>query len=175
MCVARGGSAVDVLAGEQKWSARGGGGCEVKRIVVVKLVPTADQFAALESTLVLCNEVANEVAGVAQSRGLRSRRALQVALYPMVKTRGLSAQPALNVLRKVADAYATRQATLTHGNCGRPGPTRYTAVAGTAVAFRPYAAQPFDDRCLLWQMDVSTVSIWTTAGRMRGVRFVCAP
>ncbi|CAG7611085.1 hypothetical protein E143388_06035 [Rhodococcus opacus] len=143
----------------------------MKRIVVVKLVPTADQFAALESTLVLCNEVA----GVAQSRGLRSRRALQVALYPMVKTRGLSAQPALHVLRKVADAYATRQANLTNGNYGRPGSTRYTAVAGTAVAFRPYAAQPFDDRCLSWQMDVSTVSIWTTAGRMRGVRFVCAP
>ncbi|EKT84488.1 transposase [Rhodococcus opacus M213] len=142
---------------------------------MVKLEPTADQFAALESTLVSCNEVANEVAGLAQSMRLRSRRALQVALYPKVKTRGLSAQPTLHVLRKVADAYTTRQANLTNGNYGRPGSTRYTAVAGTAVAFRPRAAQPFDDRCLSWQMDVSTVSIWTTAGRMRGVRFVCAP
>jgi IS605 OrfB family transposase len=147
----------------------------VKRIVVVKLVPSPDQSAALESTLVLCNEVANEFAGWAHSRGLRSRRALQVALYPMVKTRGLSAQPALHVLRKVADAYTTRQANLSNGNYGRPGSTRYTAVAGTAVEFRPHAAQPFDDRCLSWQVDSSTVSIWTTAGRMRGVRFVCAP
>jgi IS605 OrfB family transposase len=100
---------------------------------------------------------------------------LQVALYPMVKTRGLSAQPTLHVLRKVADAYATRQSNLSNGNYGRPGSKRYAAVAGTAVAFRPHAAQPFDDRCLSWQMNVSTVSIWTTAGRMRGVRFVCAP
>ena len=112
----------------------------MKRIVVVKLVPSPDQFAALESTLVLCNEVANEVAGWAQSRRLRSRRALQVALYPMVKARGLSAQPALHVLRKVADAYTTRQANLTNGNYGRPGSKRYTAVAGTAVAFRPQFA-----------------------------------
>ncbi|SED59679.1 transposase, IS605 OrfB family, central region [Rhodococcus jostii] len=147
----------------------------MKRIVVVKLVPRPDQFAALEATLALCNEVANEVAGVAQSMGLRSRRALQVALYPRVKTRGLSAQPALHVLRKVADAYTTRQGNLTNGNYGRPGSTRYTAVADAAVKFRPHAAQPFDDRCLSWQMDSSTVSIWTTAGRMRGVRFVCAP
>ncbi|AII04418.1 RNA-guided endonuclease InsQ/TnpB family protein [Rhodococcus wratislaviensis] len=147
----------------------------MKRMVVVKLVPTADQFAALESTLVLCNEVANEVSGLAQSRGLRSRRALQVALYPMVKTRGLSAQPALHVLRKVADAYTTRQANLANGNYRRPGSKRYTSVAETAVAFRPHAAQPFDDRCLSWQMDSSTVSIWTTAGRLRGVRFVGAP
>lgn len=142
---------------------------------MVKLVPSPDQSAALESTLVLCHEVANEFAGWAHSRGLRSRRALQVALYPMVKTRGLSAQPALHVLRKVADAYTTRQANLSNGNYGRPGSTRYTAVAGTAVEFRPHAAQPFDDRCLSWQVDSSTVSIWTTAGRMRGVRFVCAP
>ena len=137
----------------------------VKRIVVVKLEPTADQFAALESTLMSCNEVANEVSGWAQSMRLRSRRSLQVALYPMVKTRGLSAQPALHVLRKVADAYTTRQANLTNGNYGRPGSKRYTAVAGTAVEFRPRAAQPFDDRCLSWQLDLSTVSIWTTARR----------
>jgi IS605 OrfB family transposase len=106
---------------------------------------------------------------------LRSRRALQVALYPLVKARGLSAQPTLHVLRKVADAYATRHANLTNGNYGRPGSRRYTAVADTAVEFRSHAAQPFDDRCLSWQLDSSTVSIWTTAGRMRGVRFVCAP
>ncbi|MFE5701903.1 RNA-guided endonuclease InsQ/TnpB family protein [Rhodococcus koreensis] len=147
----------------------------MKRIVVVKLVPTPDQFAALESTLLVCNDIANEVSGLVQSMKQRSRRALQVALYPMVKARGLSAQPALHVLRKVADAYTARQSNLTNGNCGRSGSSRYTAVAETAVAFRPLAAQPFDDRCLSWQVESSTVSIWTTVGRMRGVRFVCAP
>lgn len=41
--------------------------------------------------------------------------------------------------------------------------------------FRQHAGQPFDDRCLSWQIDQSTVSVWTTAGRLRGVGFVCAP
>jgi IS605 OrfB family transposase len=147
----------------------------LKRIVVVKLVPTAEQFAALESTMVLCNDVANEVAGFAQLMKLQSRRALQVAMYPMVKARGLSAQPSLHVLRKVADAYATRAANLKAGNYGQSGSKRYAAVSDTAVRFRPLAAQPFDDRCLSWQLDSSTVSIWTVSGRMRGLRFVCAP
>nr|WP_206492389.1 RNA-guided endonuclease TnpB family protein [Rhodococcus sp. KRD162] len=147
----------------------------MKRIVVVKLVPTAEQFAALESTMVLCNDVANEVAGFAQLMKLQSRRALQVAMYPMVKARGLSAQPSLHVLRKVADAYATRAANLKAGNYGQSGSKRYAAVSDTAVRFRPLAAQPFDDRCLSWQLDSSTVSIWTVSGRMRGLRFVCAP
>ncbi|WP_374222420.1 RNA-guided endonuclease InsQ/TnpB family protein [Rhodococcus sp. KRD162] len=142
---------------------------------MVKLVPTAEQFAALESTMVLCNDVANEVAGFAQLMKLQSRRALQVAMYPMVKARGLSAQPSLHVLRKVADAYATRAANLKAGNYGQSGSKRYAAVSDTAVRFRPLAAQPFDDRCLSWQLDSSTVSIWTVSGRMRGLRFVCAP
>ncbi|WP_441347203.1 RNA-guided endonuclease InsQ/TnpB family protein [Rhodococcus sp. OK302] len=141
---------------------------------MVKLVPTPEQFAALESTLVLCNDVANEVAGLAQSMKLRSRRALQVAMYPMVKARGLSAQPSLHVLRKVADAYVARAANLTNGNYGRPGSKRYVSVADTAIGFRSNAAQPFDDWCLSWKIDSSTVSIWTSSGRMQGVRFVCA-
>ncbi|WP_254922944.1 transposase [Rhodococcus sp. OK302] len=147
----------------------------MKRIVMVKLVPTPEQFAALESTLMLCNDVANEVAELAQLMKLRSRRALQVAMYPIVKARGLSAQPSLHVLRKVADAYTTRTANLVNGNCGRPGSKRYAAVSDTTIEFRSNAAQPFDDRCLSWQLDGATVSIWTVSGRMRGVSFVCAP
>jgi putative transposase len=36
------------------------------------------------------------------------------------------------------------------------------------------SAQPFDDRCLSWQLDRRTVSIWTTAGRLAGLRFACS-
>jgi IS605 OrfB family transposase len=39
-------------------------------------------------------------------------------------------------------------------------------------AFRPDAAQSFDDRCLSWQMARRTVSIWTVAGRMKDIAFV---
>ena len=42
------------------------------------------------------------------------------------------------------------------------------------IAFRADAAQPFDDRCLSWQLDRRTVSIWTAAGRMTGIPFRCS-
>ncbi|MFE2557621.1 hypothetical protein ACFXGT_16655 [Streptomyces sp. NPDC059352] len=91
--------------------------------------------------------------------------------YAELKARGLSAQPALHVLRKVADAYTAPRANLKAGNLGRPGSKRHGRATGKAVAFRPDAAQPFDDRCLSWQLDERTVSIWTTSGRMKGLAF----
>ncbi|MGW0685621.1 transposase, partial [Streptomyces sp. NPDC002754] len=33
------------------------------------------------------------------------------------------------------------------------------------------SAKPFDDRCLSWQYDARTVSIWTVDGRMKNVRY----
>lgn len=38
----------------------------------------------------------------------------------------------------------------------------------------PGAAQPYDDRCLSWQYDQQTVSIWTLSGRLKNVSFVCS-
>ena len=38
--------------------------------------------------------------------------------------------------------------------------------------FRADAAQPFDDRCLSWQMEARTVSIWTVDGRLKGIPFI---
>jgi putative transposase len=43
------------------------------------------------------------------------------------------------------------------------------------VVFRPGAAQPYDDRCLSWQYDAQTVSVWTVEGRVKNVPFVCCP
>lgn len=40
-----------------------------------------------------------------------------------------------------------------------------------SIGFRRDAAQPFDDRCLSWQHDAGTVSIWTVAGRVKHLRF----
>ncbi|MEV6231343.1 transposase [Saccharopolyspora shandongensis] len=42
------------------------------------------------------------------------------------------------------------------------------------MRFRSNAAQPYDDRCLSWQYDAQTVSIWTTHGRIKNVRFACS-
>lgn len=45
----------------------------------------------------------------------------------------------------------------------------------TGSTFRDDAAQPYDDRCLSWQHDARTVSIWTTAGRLKAVPYVGNP
>jgi hypothetical protein len=90
-------------------------------------------------------------------------------------TFGLSAQPTVRAVKKVADAYATLKANLRAGNLGPPTSKRYRKAVGTPIAFRPEAAQPFDDRCLSWQYDARTVSIWTVDGRMKGIRFACSP
>ena len=88
---------------------------------------------------------------------------------------GLSAQPTGRVLGKVADAYTTRQANLKAQNLGRKGSARRERAGSTPISFRPDAAQPFDDRCLSWQMDARAVSIWTVAGRMKNLDFTTSP
>jgi putative transposase len=102
--------------------------------------------------------------------GARSQ-VLQRQTYRDLKDMGLSAQPAIHVARKVVAAYTAMRANLRAGNYGPPGSRRRAAAESKPVMFRPGAAQPFDDRCLSWQLDRHTVSIWTTAGRLAGLRF----
>ncbi|MFJ7954762.1 RNA-guided endonuclease InsQ/TnpB family protein [Streptomyces sp. NPDC096319] len=128
----------------------------MKLAVRVKLLPTPDQAVALDATLRVCNEAATWLSVRALECGRTSRAALQALAYVELKARGLSAQPALHVLRKVADAYAALPA--------KP-------KAGKPVVFRSDGAQPFDDRCLSWQLEERTVSIWTTSGRLKGLAF----
>lgn len=53
-------------------------------------------------------------------------------------------------------------------------------MAAALIGFRRDAAQPFDARCLSWQIPdyvggrEATVSIWTTHGRLKGVRVLAA-
>ncbi|MER7912651.1 transposase [Streptomyces sp. NPDC096068] len=143
----------------------------MKLVVRVKLLPTPEQAAALDATLHTCNEEANRLSVRAFECGRNSRAALQALAYTELKARGLSAQPALHVLRKVADAYTALRANPRPGRLGRPGSRGYGRTAGKPVTFRAGAAQPFDDRCLSWQIDARTVSIWTTSGRAKGIAF----
>lgn len=139
---------------------------DVKQVVQVKLLPTLVQAAALAQTLRRCNETARMVAEMAWARGIFGRIALQKAVYAEVKACGLSAQPAIHVIRKVSDAYTTVRAQVRDGR--RPEQSR-------PVSFRLDASQGFDDRCLSWQHDRRTVSIWTVRGRMKDVAFVGLP
>ncbi len=101
---------------------------------------------------------------------VRGKHEAQKRFYGELKGRfGLSAQPAIRVISKVADAYTTLRANIDAGNDGPPGSQKRRKVAATPIGFRADAAQPFDARCLSWQIPEqvggreATVSIWTTA------------
>ncbi|WP_169729384.1 RNA-guided endonuclease InsQ/TnpB family protein [Thermoactinospora rubra] len=137
----------------------------MKFVVQVRLFPTPAQEAALADTLRLCNEAANLVSRTAWDTKTFRNYDLRVHTYGELKNMGLSAQPAQHVIKKVADAYTTVRAQV-KANLRKP--------LTKPIGFRKDAAQPFDDRCLSWQVEARTVSIWTTGGRMKGIRFGCS-
>lgn len=146
----------------------------MKLIVPVQLYPDAMGKAALRDTLALCNDAATLVSAQAFKMRVVGKQALQRLVYGDVKAMGLSAQPAIHVARKVAGAYSAMRANIEAGNLGKPGSKRRVKAESKPIVFRADAAQPYDDRCLSWQLDRRTVSIWTTAGRLAGVRFACS-
>lgn len=147
----------------------------MKIVVQVKLVPEAVQVAALSATLGTVNEAANWVSAVAWEKGVPREYELRKHTYTQLKARGLGAQAAQHVIKKVRDAYTTLHGNLRAGNLGEKGSKRRVRAASKPVTFRPEAAQPYDDRCLSWQYGAQTVSIWATAGRIKNVSFVCSP
>jgi len=148
----------------------------VKLVVQMKLLPSPEQAEALEATLRACNRAADHVSRTAFETGVTDRNGLQKLVYTDIKAAfGLSAQPAVRVVKKVVDAYGALAASLKAGRLGGPRTKRYRKSVGSPVTFRPEAAQPFDDRCLSWQTDARTVSIWTVDGRMRGIRYTGSP
>ncbi|MFJ4707121.1 RNA-guided endonuclease InsQ/TnpB family protein [Streptomyces anulatus] len=144
----------------------------MKLVVRAKLLPTPVQAAALEATLYACNEAATWAAQAAFEKDARRPLGLRKHTYAEIKERwGLGAQAAQHAIKRACDAYSTLKANLRGGRYGRPGSKRYTRASGKPVVFRPEAAQPYDDRMLSWQHQTRTVSIWTTAGRLKGVAF----
>lgn len=141
----------------------------------VKLAPSPEQAAALEATLHACNDAANWVSDIAHARGVPREYELRKHTYAGLKARGLGAQTAQHVIKKVRDAYATLHGNLRAGNYGKPGSRRHAMVESKPITFRVDAAQPYDDRCLSWRYDAQTVSIWTTAGRLKAVPYVGHP
>ncbi|MEU1200335.1 transposase [Streptomyces sp. NPDC005813] len=146
----------------------------MKIVTQVKLMPEADQAAALAATLRTVNAAANWVSAVAFERGVPREYELRKHTYGELRARGLGAQAAQHVIKKACDAYTTLKANIKAGNLGKPGSKRRRKAESKPITFRPKSAQPYDDRCLSWQYDAQTVSIWTTAGRLKNVRFVCS-
>jgi IS605 OrfB family transposase len=79
------------------------------------------------------------------------------------------------VIKRVVDAYTTLRGAIRQGNLGGPTSRRRRKAESKPIVFRPDAAHTYDDRNLSWQLDVGTVSIWTTAGRCKNLRFACSP
>lgn len=84
---------------------------------------------------------------------MTAKQPFQRLTYGDLKQMGLSAQPAIHVARKVVGAYAALKANIRAGNLSGPGSDRWVKAGSRPIRFRPDAAQPFDDRCLSWQMD----------------------
>jgi putative transposase len=124
----------------------------VKLTVQVQLLPEAAQRKAFSQTLAVANRAANLVSEIAWERRAFHAYDLQQLTYGEVRALGLSAQLAVRVIKKVADAYAHDRRTKRR--------------------FHLDAAQPYDAKCLSWQLDQGTVSIWTTGGRLKRVPFI---
>ncbi|MFJ1645358.1 RNA-guided endonuclease InsQ/TnpB family protein [Streptomyces sp. NPDC088258] len=146
----------------------------MKIVVQVKLMPDAVQAPVIGATLRTVNDRANWVSGVAFARGVPREYELRKHTYAELKAAGLGAQAAQHTIKKVRDAYTTLKANIRAGNLGRLGSKRRIKAESKPITFRPEAAHPFDDRCLSWQYNAQTVSIWTTAGRLKNVRFACS-
>jgi putative transposase len=160
----------------------GGYRAGVKQVVKVRMLPSEQQAAALAATLRTCNDAASWLSAAMHAERIQRKHDAQKRFYAELKQHfGLSAQPAIRVIGKVADAYATLRANIDAGNYGPPDSPKRTKVAATPIRFRADAAQPFDARCLSWQIPDSvgareaTVSIWTTAGRLKGIRILATP
>ncbi|SDK32302.1 hypothetical protein SAMN04488074_105157 [Lentzea albidocapillata subsp. violacea] len=106
----------------------------MKLVVQVKLLPTAEQAAAMRSTLHACNNAAAVVSRVAfETRAFREY-ALRTLTYSGLKARGLGAQTSQHVIKKVADAYTTLHANIRNRDhfhcrrCGLAGPADIVAA-----------------------------------------------
>ncbi|MFE9043387.1 RNA-guided endonuclease InsQ/TnpB family protein [Streptomyces sp. NPDC007818] len=148
----------------------------MKIVAQVKLLPASAHDAdALAATLRTCNRAANAASEVAFAKDLKRRNVLQDAVYHQVKADfDLGAQAAVRTISKVCDAYATFKANLKAGNYGPEGSKRRIKAESKPIRFREASAQPYDDRMLTWNLDQRTVSIWTVAGRLKGIPFVCS-
>ncbi|MFJ9543257.1 RNA-guided endonuclease InsQ/TnpB family protein [Streptomyces sp. NPDC101225] len=146
----------------------------MKIVTQVKLMPEAEQAAALSATLRTVNDLACWVSEVVFAHGVPREYELRKHTYPRLTAEGLGAQAAQNTIKKVRDAYTTLKANIRAGNLGKEGSKRRRKAQSKPITFRPEAAQPYDDRCLSCQYDQQTVSIWTTSGRLKKVRFSCS-
>ncbi|WP_395094363.1 RNA-guided endonuclease InsQ/TnpB family protein, partial [Armatimonas sp.] len=125
----------------------------MKLVAQVKLLPTQKQREYLNKTLETANQAANIVSEGAFASKVFKRFDLQKLWYDSIRRNtGLTAQVAILLFAKVADAYKLDKLT--------------------KRSFRPHGAIAYDSRILRYMLDKKMVSIWTVNGREK-IPFVC--
>lgn len=123
----------------------------MKLTIGLKLKPTPEQAAQLQATLERANQAANECSRIAWDAKVFGQFHLHKISYGIIRERfGLSAQLAVRIIAKVADAYKLDK-----------------KVQRT---FHKHGSIAFDDRILTYRTD--SVSLWTLNGRQK-MSFVC--
>ncbi len=120
----------------------------MKLTVAVKLLPSGEQADALRETLRRSNAASNHASEIAWSERTFGKHSLQKLAYHEVKHRfSLTAQAAIQAIRKVADSYRLDKKA--------------------KRAYRKFGSVAYDDRILSWKPEASEVSIWTVAEKRR--------
>lgn len=120
----------------------------MKLIAQVKLQPTKEQAKSLKQTMETANAAANFVSDMAWEKQTFRQYDLHHACYYAAREQfALSAQMAVRLISKVADAYKLDKKT--------------------KRTFRPLGSIAYDDRILTWKMTDQSVSVWTMGGRIK--------
>jgi IS605 OrfB family transposase len=119
----------------------------MKLIAKVKLLPTPEQANALKHTVEAANAACNFVSQYAWQTRTFKQYDLHHLCYKAIRARfDISAQVAVRVIAKVADAYKPDKKT--------------------QRIFKRMGSIAYDDRIMSWQLQANTVSIWTMDGRL---------
>jgi IS605 OrfB family transposase len=119
----------------------------MKLVAQVKLQPTQEQSELLKHTLERVNAAANFVSDTAwHQQSFRQYDLHKLTYYPVRENFGLSAQVAVRLIAKVADAYKLDKKT--------------------KRIFKPHGSIAYDDRILTWKIDKRIVSLWVLGGRI---------
>lgn len=139
--------------------------------VKIKLVPNTEEHSALMDTLKLCNKTANELSEYAYRSETKKKYDLHHAKYDDFKGGKLGSQALVRTIAKVADAYKTQTGAIKSGSLR--GESKNKALANP-IRFKETSAQAFDKNNLSYNLEHKTVSIWTTSGRLKKVKFECS-
>ena len=124
----------------------------MKLVANIQLKPTKEQATELRATLERCNEACNWLSEQGFAAKTTRQYDMQKMFYRSLRERfGLTAQVAIQCIKKVADGYKIDQKSQRE--------------------FRKHSAQPYDDRILRFCAD-DVVSIWLLSGRSK-IAFVC--